>query len=186
MKIYTKTGDRGTTGLFGGARVSKAAMRVEAYGCVDELNSVLGLARAESPPADLDALLSIIQSELFDLGAELASVPGKDSALIPRLGEEAIGELERAIDAFENELAPLKTFILPGGARAAAALHFARTVCRRAERRVVALHDQEPIRDEVIRYLNRLSDFLFVAARLVNHRMSVADVPWIGRDRAGS
>lgn len=182
MKIYTKTGDAGETGLFGGTRLSKASDRVAAYGDVDELNSVLGVARLHPIDEERDGLLARIQSELFDLGAELASRPGKDSG-VAKVSDEGIGVLERAIDAAEEELAPLATFILPGGSHGAAHLHHARTVCRRAERSVVHLASlpDETVRAEVIRYLNRLSDLLFVLARLANHRAGVSDVPWVGR-----
>jgi len=182
MKIYTKTGDTGETGLFGGQRVSKASDRVEAYGDLDELMSALGVARAEADPTDpLHALLGGIQSRLFDLGAEVANGKGKDLG-IPLVGEEDVVQLEGEIDRAEAQLAPLRTFVLPGGCRLAAALHVGRTVCRRAERRVVALGALEgPVRPEILRYLNRLSDLLFVLARLANHRAGVPDVPWIGR-----
>lgn len=180
MKIYTKTGDRGETGLFGGARVSKASLRVETYGQVDELNSVLGLVRCEPFDPELDLLFAHIQSQLFNLGAELAADPNSKVVLgIPLVGEEEIAALERAIDRAEAELAPLKTFVLPGGSRAAATLHLARTVCRRAERQLVLMAQSEAVRDECIRYLNRLSDALFVFARLANHRAGIADVPWL-------
>lgn len=185
MKIYTKTGDRGETGLFGGARVSKADVRVDAYGEVDELNSVLGLARTEPFDDWVHELLGRIQSELFDLGAELATAPGKsEKLLVPPVGEAEIARLEEAIDRAEEELSPLATFVLPGGSRAAAILHVARCTCRRAERRVVSLSTEQEMRPEPVRYLNRLSDLLFVLARLANHRAGVEDVPWVGRDRA--
>ena len=183
MKIYTKTGDAGETGLFGGTRLSKASDRVATYGDVDELNSVLGLARLHPIDDDRDALLARIQSELFDLGAELASRPGKDAG-VAKVDDTQIEALERAIDAAEDELAPLSTFILPGGSPGAAHLHHARTVCRRAERSVVHLASHEEVRAEVLRYLNRLSDLLFVLARLANHRAGVGDVPWVGRGRS--
>lgn len=186
MKIYTKTGDAGQTGLFGGARVSKADPRVDSYGAVDELNSCLGIARAQqgAPVADIDALLANIQSALFDLGAELATNPESEKPSgLPQIAEAEIKELETAIDTFETELPALKTFILPGGSPLAAHLHLARTVCRRAERRVVALSDSSPVRDEIGVYLNRLSDLLFVLARVANHRAGVEDVPWVGRGR---
>jgi cob(I)alamin adenosyltransferase len=180
MKIYTKTGDRGDTGLFGGARISKASLRVEAYGEVDELNSVIGLVRTEPLDASMSSLLQVVQSQLFNLGAELASAPDSKVALgIPLISEQEINALESAIDAAETELAPLKTFVLPGGSRAAATLHLARTVCRRAERKVVLLSQSEGVRADCIRFLNRLSDALFVYARLANHRKGVADVPWV-------
>lgn len=185
MKIYTKTGDRGETGLFGGARVSKGHPRVDAYGEVDELNSVLGLVRTERFDDEVDALVIRIQSALFDIGAELATAPGKEDKLMGvQVGDADIAELEEAIDRADAELEPLKTFVLPGGARAAALLHLARCVCRRAERRVVDLSSHQAVRGEVIRYINRLSDLLFTWARLANHRAKVSDVPWVGRDRA--
>lgn len=183
MKIYTKTGDAGDTGLFGGTRVSKASQRVAAYGDVDELNSVLGLVRAHRIDDERDALLGAIQSELFDLGAELAARPGKEGAA-PQIDDAEIERLERAIDRADGELEPLASFILPGGSMAAAHLHLARTVCRRAERSAVALASAEAVRPAVIRYLNRLSDLLFVLARLANARAGVTDVPWEGRKRA--
>jgi cob(I)alamin adenosyltransferase len=182
MKIYTKTGDAGETGLFGGTRVSKASARVSAYGDVDELNSAIGVARLHRLDDERDALLGAIQNELFDLGAELAARPGKESS-VPRIGEEEIERLERAIDRVDEEVGPLASFILPGGSPGAAYLHLARTVCRRAERSVVALAAAEQVRPEVLRYLNRLSDLLFVLARLANARAGVADVPWEGRKR---
>jgi cob(I)alamin adenosyltransferase len=184
MKIYTKTGDGGETGLFGGPRVSKASLRVEAYGEIDELNSVVGLVRTEVFDSQVDALLARVQSRLFDLGAELATAPDSKVALgITGLGVAEVEELERAIDRAETELAPLKTFVLPGGCRAAAYLHLARTVCRRAERKLVLLAQTESVRELCIQYVNRLSDMFFVLARLANHRAGVADVPWVGAGR---
>ena len=180
MKIYTKTGDTGETGLYGGTRVSKASLRVATYGDVDELNSILGMARLFPIDDQRDALLGTIQSDLFNVGAELSSKPGK-SLSVPTIVDETIADLERAIDAAEAELSPLKTFVLPGGSSGAAHLHHARTVCRRAERACVALMQAESVRPEVLRYLNRLSDLLFVLARLANHREGIEDVPWIGR-----
>lgn len=177
MKIYTKTGDDGDTGLFGGPRVRKDHPRIEAYGTVDELNAVLGLVRTQSLPTDVDGLLERVQNELFDLGAELATPePGKFG--MTSIGEPQSSRLETAIDQFEAELEPLKQFILPGGTPAAAYLHLARTVCRRAERMLVSLDHSEEISPGTIVYLNRLSDLLFVAARLVNHRAGTPDVPW--------
>lgn len=182
MKIYTKTGDGGETGLFGGARVSKSAAKVAAYGDLDELNASIGACRALNLPAEVDAELGRAQSDLFTLGAELATVAGKEETLgIALLGEADAARLEDAIDASEAQLPPLKTFVLPGGTPGAAALHLARTVCRRAERAVVALRAQEPVRDAVVIYLNRLSDLLFSLARLTNLRAGVADVPWSPR-----
>ncbi|HVU02252.1 MAG TPA: cob(I)yrinic acid a,c-diamide adenosyltransferase [Polyangiaceae bacterium] len=182
MKIYTKTGDSGTTGLFGGARVDKDADRVEAYGTVDELNAVVGTARAAKPPPEVDATLERIQADLFVLGSELATVPGKEEKLPMQLLAAADSErLEGAIDALEATLPPLQNFVLPGGCPAAAALHHARTVCRRAERRVLRAHRGAAVRPEILVYLNRLSDYLFVAARSTNHVAGVADVPWAPR-----
>jgi cob(I)alamin adenosyltransferase len=179
MKIYTKTGDRGETGLFGGPRVSKDAPRIEAYGTVDELNSVLGVVRAQSVQSDIDVLLGQIQNELFALGAQLAT-PDPTAHHTAMIGPPQIAALEGAIDRFEKRLDPLKQFILPGGIPAAAQLHFARTVCRRAERRLVTLVHQsaEPIADDLVIYLNRLSDLLFVLARSANHAAGYPDVPW--------
>jgi cob(I)alamin adenosyltransferase len=174
VKIYTKTGDSGETSLFGGARVRKDDARIEAYGTVDELNSAIGVARA-TWPADLDAQLHAIQSDLFDIGAHLAS-PGTSRFAGPEATR--IAALEQSIDAMESHLTPLKTFILPGGSLTAAQLHVARTVCRRAERLVVALRDEQEATKASIAYLNRLSDFLFVAARFANQQQGVADVPW--------
>lgn len=171
MKIYTRTGDHGQTSLFGGTRVAKHDARIEAYGTVDELNSFLGAVTG------IDELPAI-QSDLFEIGAHLAS-PG--TSRFPGVDAARIEALEQAIDAMERELTPLTTFILPGGSPAAAQLHIARTVCRRAERRVVALEDDSPATRSTIAYLNRLSDYLFVAARFANHRAGVADVPWSKR-----
>ena len=170
MKIYTKTGDAGDTSLFGGARVPKDDPRIAAYGTVDELNAFIGLARSTWPVSPLDEHLGRIQSDLFDVGAHLAS-PG--SARFTGADPARSAELEQAIDSMESELPPLRNFILPGGCAAAAQLHVARTVCRRAERLVAALHDEPSIV-----YLNRLSDFLFVAARFANLKNGVGDMPW--------
>ena len=184
MKIYTKTGDDGDTGLFGGTRVSKADARVEAYGAVDELNSVLGLAAATAGVPEIVERIPAIQSDLFDMGAELASTAKRaEKGSLPLLAEAAVSRLENAIDASEEQLEPLRTFILPGGTNGAAVLHLARTTCRRAERRVVALDRNESVRGEVLRYLNRLSDLLFSWARLTNQIAGQPDVPWLGRDR---
>ncbi|HEY8074328.1 MAG TPA: cob(I)yrinic acid a,c-diamide adenosyltransferase [Labilithrix sp.] len=181
MKIYTKTGDDGTTGLFGGGRVEKASARVEAYGTVDETNAVIGIARATGLEKMTDEVLARVQVDLFTLGAELACVPGKEAKLAMKLLDVADAErLEHAIDDAEKELPPLKSFVLPGGSAQAAALHLARTVCRRAERAVLAVGDAKP-RAEVVVYLNRLSDLLFVFARRANVHAGVADVPWTPR-----
>jgi cob(I)alamin adenosyltransferase len=181
VKIYTKTGDDGTTGLFGGGRVRKASLRVDAYGTVDELNASLGVARATGLERSTDEVLAHVQIDLFTLGAELACVPGKEEKLSMKLLAASDAErLERAIDDAETGLPPLKTFVLPGGSPQAAALHLARTVCRRAERAVLAIDEAAPRRDVVI-YLNRLSDLLFTLARKANHVAGVPDVPWSPR-----
>jgi cob(I)alamin adenosyltransferase len=177
MRIYTKTGDDGTTGLYGGARVSKADARVEAYGGVDECNAAIGLARAGALPAAIDAVLARAQASLFDLGATLASPAGKKPPTAPP-GDAEIAVLERAIDALEATLPKLTTFVLPGGSDAAARLHVARTACRRAERGVVRLSETETVDPVAVRYLNRLSDLLFVQARAANAAANVPDVPW--------
>jgi cob(I)alamin adenosyltransferase len=187
MKIYTKGGDAGETSLFGGERVSKSAPRVGAYGEVDELNSVLGVAASELAHDDLLAMLRVIQSSLFDLGGELAT-PSVDERQqtgkgVPRVSERDIVELEGWIDALETELTPLRNFVLPGGAKGAALLHLGRTVCRRAERNVIALSAHERVAPLVVKYLNRLSDLLFVMARVVNRRADVEEPQWIGRER---
>lgn len=178
MKIYTKTGDGGDTALFGGGRVGKDDVRVEAYGQVDELNAVLGLARAEGL-GELDGLCRTLQEQLFTVGSILATPQGtKASKAIPPLGTTWVAEMEAAIDAFDRDLKPLTTFILPGGSRAASLLHLARTVCRRCERRVVPLARAARVEPEVVVYLNRLSDLLFTMARVANLRAQVDDVPW--------
>ncbi len=182
MKIYTRTGDAGETGLFGGARVGKDDPRVEAYGTVDELNSCLGVARALGASAATDEALRQIQSDLFTVGAELACVPGKEDKLrMTPVGEADIARLEGYIDRSEEALEPLKSFVLPGGSAVAAELHRARTVCRRAERRTLTAGRSTAIRPEIVIYLNRLSDLLFVFARYENHVLDVADIPWHAR-----
>lgn len=184
FKIYTKTGDDGTTGLFGGGRVSKAHLRVEAYGTVDELNSVLGVARAACDDADLDAILDGLQHELFVLGADLATPvrPEGDKPYVQRIPEASADALEGIIDRCEQDLEPLKNFILPGGTPVAAQLHLARTVARRAERLAVAFAQQEVLRPAILRYLNRLSDLLFVLGRWANHRAQHPETIWKTRD----
>jgi cob(I)alamin adenosyltransferase len=175
MKIYTRTGDSGETSLFGGDRVPKDNPRVEAYGTVDELNSFLGVARSAWPDSPVDGELHAIQSDLFDVGAFLAS-PG--TSRFTGVDPDRIEHLERAIDQMEGELTPLKNFILPGGSPAAAHLHVARTICRRAERLVVSLRDDTEETRTAIAYLNRLSDYLFVVARFANAKHGVDDVVW--------
>lgn len=176
MRIYTKQGDAGKTGLSGGQRVSKDSLRVSAYGNVDELNAVLGVLRASGVPSDLDDRLERVQNELFILGSDLSAPI--DSARIPRIVSDYIAQLEQEIDLFETDLEPLRQFILPGGAFAASYAHLARTVCRRAERSIVTLAEEEPVNAEILPYVNRLSDWLFVLARLLNVRAGMSDVPW--------
>lgn len=185
MRIYTRRGDTGETDLFGGGRVAKSDPRVEAYGEVDELNAALGAALATSAYADVRDVGQALQEELFALGAYLAAPDARrrEKAGIEGLDDGATARLEAAIDAFERELPPLERFVLPGGSPAAAAFHLARTVCRRAERRVVALHAAEPLEPAALRYLNRLSDLLFVIARVENRRAGRADVEWLGHGR---
>jgi cob(I)alamin adenosyltransferase len=187
-KIYTRTGDAGTTGLGTGERVSKAAVRIGAYGTVDETNAAIGLARLHTADLpELDAQLMRIQNDLFDLGADLC-VPdrGEKLAYEPlRMTPEQSKRLEDDIDAMNAELKPLNSFVLPAGSAAAAALHLARTICRRAEREMVALAglDSEPVSTSAMTYINRLSDYLFVASRYVNHKGS-GDVLWVpGKNR---
>jgi len=183
MKIYTRRGDSGETDLLGGPRVAKDDLRVEAYGAVDELNATLGVCAAQTGHADMQQLLAKLQGWMFDLGAYLASPDAvrREKGRVPEPRAADVAALEAAIDAFEQELTPLKRFILPGGTPAAASLHVARTVCRRAERRAVALHHQEALSDTALRLLNRLSDLLFVMARVENRRAGVTDVEWAGR-----
>jgi cob(I)alamin adenosyltransferase len=178
MKIYTRTGDRGDTSLFGGQRVPKDALRIEAYGTVDELNSVIGIVRADNAEPALDATLERVQDELFVLGADLATPRSLEKKGVGRIAHTEADRLEQEIDRFEAGLKPLKSFILPGGSPVAARMHFARTVCRRAERIVVRLSRNEDIGDDIIIYLNRLSDLLFVLARYANHTARVPEVKW--------
>jgi cob(I)alamin adenosyltransferase len=177
MRIYTRTGDDGSTGLYGGARVSKACARVDAYGQVDELNAVLGWVRASAPPPEIDRVLERSQEGCFRLGAFLACAPGRDPG-IARISEADVAGFEQAIDELEQGLKPLASFILPGGSEAAARLHLARTVCRRAERALVALAATEVVDGIFVRWLNRLGDLLFVQARFANAAAGVDDVPW--------
>ena len=178
MKIYTRTGDQGQTSLFDHRRVSKADPRVDAYGEVDELNAWLGFVRAMGIGADLDDALVRIQRDLFALGAQLADPSEKIAARVSKatLGDEDVGRLEKLIDWLDTELRPLTKFILAGGSPGGAALHVARTVCRRAERRIVAL--APPVDPVLVRYVNRLSDLLFVLARAVNHRSRSPETEW--------
>ena len=184
MNLYTKRGDAGQTDLFTGQRVTKDALRVDAYGTVDELNSALGLAAAICHDPTEQDVLRDVQSRLFEIGADLASPredETDDSAGVPRVGEAQINGLEGHIDRICENLEPMKHFILPGGTDLAARLHLARTICRRAERLCVALQKHEPVGQPVIVYLNRLSDLLFAMARHANHAAGQPDVPWQGR-----
>ena len=181
MKIYTKTGDAGSTGLFGGGRVPKDDTRVEAYGDVDELNAVLGVARAVEPMPRIDEVLVPIQRDLFAIGALLATPDREKMAQHlekARIDDARIRALEHAIDDADAELEPLRSFILPGGSPKAAALHVARTVCRRAERHVVHLQHEVELPALAVIYLNRLSDLLFTLARLANRRAGTGEVTW--------
>jgi cob(I)alamin adenosyltransferase len=184
MKIYTRTGDDGTTGLFGGGRTRKDAPRVAAYGSVDEANAALGLARSYLDDVELDRTLATLQRSLFDVGADLATPADAPARSHLRLvTDEDVATLEALIDRFEGELEPLKQFILPGGHAASAALHLARSVVRRAEREVVALSADEDVNVVVGRYLNRLSDLVFVLARIVNARNGVSEARWLVQRR---
>ena len=181
MKIYTRTGDGGETGLFGGGRVPKDHPRTTAYGEVDELNSAVGMARASAPAELFDELLEAVQRDLFAIGGRLATPePEKVAKAIRKavLPPERAGALERVMDEAELELPPLTAFVLPGGTPKAAALHLARTICRRAERSVVGLARDDEVPAEILVYLNRLSDLLFTLARLANHRAGTPDLTW--------
>ena len=178
MKIYTKTGDAGETGLYGGTRVPKDAMRIEACGTVDELNAYLGFVRSQIQDEEINTILHRIQNELFDIGADLAMLEAHPKAASLRIPPTLTPKLEKEIDRFEGQLPPLKNFILPGGSTGGAAIHLARTVARRAERCVVTLAKGEAVNPEVLIYLNRLSDLLFVLARTVNHRLGESESLW--------
>lgn len=183
-KIYTKTGDKGETGLVGGKRVPKDSLRIEAYGDVDELNAVIGVAGSflERHDTDIQEILQKIQEKLFVVGADLATTADyQGNRFVPKISEPDILEIEKWIDQFDAELPKLENFILPSGTSAGALLHCARTVCRRAERHVVRLSKEEAVGEEVIRYLNRVSDFLFVLARTVNWRRGALEIAWIPR-----
>jgi len=177
MKIYTRTGDRGDTSLFGGQRVPKDAQRIEAYGTVDELNSALGIVRADGREPQIDDVLEQVQNRLFDLGADLAT-PRSLNKSIKRISSKDTAALEKYIDLLEPKLKSLRSFVLPGGSPVAARLHFSRTICRRAERVIVRLSRNEDIGDEITVYLNRLSDLLFVLARYANRLADVAETKW--------
>ncbi len=182
VKIYTKTGDKGETGLMGGGRVAKNHVRVAAYGEVDETNAAIGMVLCTAPASFAAELLTEIQRDLFTIGAALATPEPERLKQAQRdkaaIAPDRIAALERAIDAADEEIAPLKAFVLPGGSPKAAALHLARTVCRRAERAVVGLAREQHVAPDALVYLNRLSDLLFTLARLANHRAGIPDVSW--------
>jgi cob(I)alamin adenosyltransferase len=186
MKIYTKTGDKGTTALFGGTRVKKYNLRIESYGTVDELNSYIGLIKDQEISETIKVSLLKIQHQLFTLGAMLATPPeketlknGKERLNIPKVEENSIEFLENEIDSMEIELPQMTHFILPGGHQAVSFCHVARCVCRRAERLSVELNDEDPLNDDILKYLNRLSDYLFVLARKLSKDLSVEEIKWI-------
>lgn len=181
MKIYTKSGDTGKTALLGGKRVSKAHVRIDAYGAVDELNAHMGLLRDQEVNRNRSVLLKDIQNTLFVIGSTLATVPGNAKVKKPDITREDLHALEDEIDAMEVVLEPLTNFILPGGHQAVSFCHLARTVCRRAERCIIALHEQEPVEEIIIQYVNRLSDYLFVLGRLIAKELSVGEITWESR-----
>lgn len=178
MKIYTKTGDTGETGLFGGTRIPKNSLRINAIGTIDELNACIGTARSQIGDAEIDNLLHRIQNELFNIGADLATLDTHSKSDDLRISSDFVETLEKDIDRLENQLAPLTNFILPGGSVAGSTLHLARTACRRNERCVLSLAESESINPTILPYMNRLSDFLFVLARLVNHRLGQPEPLW--------
>jgi cob(I)alamin adenosyltransferase len=178
MKIYTKTGDQGTTSLFGGKRVSKAELRIETYGTVDELNSFLGVVRDQEVNQKRKAALVEIQDRLFTMGSMLATEPGETNVKIPSLREEDVQFLEGEIDTMEETLSPMRSFVLPGGHQSVSFCHVARTVCRRAERLTISLNTVEPVDPLIIKYLNRLSDYLFVLSRKMSAELGAEETPW--------
>jgi cob(I)alamin adenosyltransferase len=178
MKIYTKTGDTGSTALFGGQRVSKAHLRIETYGTVDELNAYIGLVRDQEVNQKRKPVLVEVQDRLFTIGSILATEPGNTKVKIPSLSESDILLLEKEIDAMDAELPPMRFFVLPGGHQSVSFCHVARTVCRRAERLTVALNDQEPVDLLVIKYINRLSDYLFQLSRKMSHELNAEETAW--------
>ena len=178
MKIYTKTGDTGETSLFGGTRIPKNSLRIDTIGTIDELNACIGTARSQIGDAEIRNLLHRIQNELFNIGADLATLDTHSKSDDLRISSAFVETLEKDIDGLEKQLAPLTNFILPGGSVAGSTLHLARTVCRRSERSVVSLADSESTNPLILPYLNRLSDFLFVLARLVNYRLGQPEPLW--------
>ncbi|RMF28612.1 MAG: cob(I)yrinic acid a,c-diamide adenosyltransferase [Candidatus Nitrosothermus koennekii] len=178
-KIYTKSGDKGDTSLIGGKRVSKASKRIEAYGNIDEANAILGLVIANLAHDDIKILLEGIQNELFILGSDLAEPSYPENPYnIPRINANMVKKLEEAIDKYQEEVGEIQYFILPGGSKTAALTHFARTIVRRAERSIIELKEQEEINPSIIEYVNRLSDLLFILARVINKREGIKDIPW--------
>lgn len=180
MKIYTKTGDKGETGLLGGERVSKSSLRIEAYGTIDELNSFIGLAINEVTDESIKKVLNRIQNQLFVVGSDLAAPKSKKTSklIIARTPKKFYKDLEKAIDFYDSKLEPLRNFILPGGSKGAALLHICRAICRRAERNVVALNHTVKVGENIIIFLNRLSDLFFVLARFENKCQNIPDVKW--------
>ncbi|MFC5272227.1 cob(I)yrinic acid a,c-diamide adenosyltransferase [Adhaeribacter terreus] len=178
MKVYTKTGDKGETSLIGGTRVKKSHLRIETYGTVDELNSYIGLVRDQEVNVNRKDLLKEIQDRLFTIGSSLASDPERSKMKIPDLHAEDITLLENEIDKMNDELPPLRVFVLPGGHQSVSFCHLARCVCRRAERLVIGLQEESFVAELVIQYLNRLSDYLFVLSRQMAHELNAEEVPW--------
>ena len=178
MKIYTKTGDDGTTALFGGKRVSKADLRIETYGTVDELNSWVGVIRDQEVNQSRTEVLIAIQDRLFTIGSELATEPGNTKVKIPALIEDDVKFLENQIDLMESTLEPMRSFVLPGGHQSVSFCHVCRTVCRKAERLAIALDRAEGVKPVVIKYLNRLSDYLFVLSRTMSAELKASETPW--------
>jgi cob(I)alamin adenosyltransferase len=178
MKIYTKTGDQGITSLFGGKRVSKAELRIDTYGTVDELNSFLGVVRDQEVNQKRKTALIEIQDRLFTMGSMLATEPGESNVKIPSLREEDVQFLEREIDTMEEALPPMRSFVLPGGHQSVSFCHVARTVCRRVERLTISLNSVEPVDPLIIKYLNRLSDYLFVLSRTMSAELGAEETPW--------
>ncbi len=178
MKIYTKTGDKGTTALFGGKRVSKADLRIDTYGTVDELNSYVGLVRDQPINQIRKNILVEIQDRLFTIGSILATEPGNTKVKIPSLVTEDVTLLEKEIDSMDAALPPMKSFVLPGGHQSVSFCHVARTVCRRAERLTITLNETEPVDARVIQYLNRLSDYLFMLSRKMSAELNAEEMPW--------
>jgi cob(I)alamin adenosyltransferase len=179
MKIYTKTGDAGTTSLFGGERVLKSHFRIDAYGTVDELNAYIGLLRDQSVNQNRQPILIEIQNKLFTIGAILATEPGNQKVKVPQLQEVDVVTLEKAIDAMDAQLPPIRNFVLPGGHPSVSFGHVTRTVCRRAERLIIGLDAQEKVRPLVVQYMNRLSDYLFVLCRQMASDLKIEETPWM-------